>query len=346
MIKVKSMKKRYLVLQDGTAFEGYAFGADSENIGELVFTTNMVGYIETLTDPCYYGQIVMQTFPMVGNYGIIESDFIGQPKLHGYVVREWCEAPSNFRCEYDLDTFLKNNGIPGIYGVDTREITNIIRDGGTVNAKICDELPVSYDDIKEYKIVSAVENTGSTEKSEFVPAGDCKKHIAIVDLGSTKNMEQALMEKGYKVTLLPYDFKASDVEADGVIISEGPGCPCANAEITAQIKELMGKVPMFGIGLGHQLMALSQGAETEKLTYGHHGSNQPVKIVGTPHTLITTQNHGYVVKRESVKEGVISHLNGNDGTVEGIEYTDMKAFSVQFEPNDALIEKFLKMMEE
>jgi len=340
------MKKRYLVLQDGTVFEGYAFGADSENIGELVFTTNMVGYIETLTDPCYYGQIVMQTFPMVGNYGIIESDFIGQPKLHGYVVREWCEAPSNFRCEYDLDTFLKNNGIPGIYGVDTREITNIIRDGGTVNAKICDELPDCYDDIKDYKIVSAVENTGSTEVSEFVPEGDCAKHIAIVDLGSTKNMEQALMEKGYKVTLLPYNFKASDVKADGVIVSEGPGCPCDNAEITAQIKELMGKLPVFGIGLGHQLMALSQGAEAEKLTYGHHGSNQPVKIVGTPRTLITTQNHGYVVKKESVKEGIISHLNCNDGTVEGIEYTDKKAFSVQFEPDDALIGKFLKMMEE
>jgi len=340
------MKKRYLVLQDGTAFEGYAFGAEKVSIGELVFSTGMVGYIETLTDPCYYGQIVMQTFPMVGNYGIIESDFIGQPKLHGYVVREWCEAPSNFRCEYDLDTFLKNNGIPGIYGVDTREITNIIRDGGTVNAKICDELPDCYDDIKDYKIVSAVENTGSTEVSEFVPEGDCAKHIAIVDLGSTKNMEQALMEKGYKVTLLPYNFKASDVKADGVIVSEGPGCPCDNAEITAQIKELMGKLPVFGIGLGHQLMALSQGAEAEKLTYGHHGSNQPVKIVGTPRTLITTQNHGYVVKKESVKEGIISHLNCNDGTVEGIEYTDKKAFSVQFEPDDALIGKFLKMMEE
>ncbi|MBR5437575.1 MAG: carbamoyl phosphate synthase small subunit [Clostridia bacterium] len=340
------MKKRYLVLQDGTAFEGYAFGADAENIGELVFSTNMVGYIETLTDPCYYGQIVMQTFPMVGNYGIIESDFIGQPRLQGYVVREWCEAPSNFRCEYDLDTFLKNNGIPGVYGVDTREITNIIRDGGTVNAKICDEIPADLDEIKNFKIVSAVENTGSKEKSEFVPAEGYKKHVAVVDLGSTKNMEQTLMEKGYKVTLLPYDFKAADVDADGVILSEGPGCPAANEGIIAEVKALMGRLPVFGIGLGHQIMALAMGASTEKLAYGHHGSNQPSKVVGTARTLITVQNHNYAVNKDSVKEGVISHLNGNDGTVEGIEYADKKAFSVQFEPDDALIEKFLKMMEE
>lgn len=343
------MKKRYLVLQDGTVFEGYAFGADVQNIGELVFSTNMVGYIETLTDPCYYGQIVMQTFPMVGNYGIIESDFIGEPGLKGYVVREWCKAPSNFRCEYDLDTFLKNNNIPGIYGVDTREITNIIRDGGTVNAKICDEIPASYDDIKSYKIVGAVENTGSKEKSEFVPEGDCKKHIAIIDLGSTKNLEQALMDMGNKVTLMPYNFKAEDVLSsgvDGVIISEGPGNPADNADIIAQVKLLMGKVSLFGIGLGHQLMALAMGAETEKHTYGHHGSNQPCKVVGTPRTLITTQNHNYVVVKDSVKEGVISHLNGNDGTVEGIEYADKKAFSVQFEPTDAIIDKFIKMMEE
>lgn len=340
------MKKRYLVLQDGTIFEGYAFGADKENIGELVFTTNMVGYIETLTDPCYYGQIVMQTFPMVGNYGIIEADFIGQPALNGYVVREWCDAPSNFRCEYDLDTFLKNYGIPGIYGVDTRELTNIIRDGGTVNAKICDKLPSDYEDIKNYKIVSAVENTGSKKKSEFVPSGNYKKHIGIIDLGSTKNLEQRLMEKGYKVTLLPFDFKADEVECDGIIISEGPGCPKANEAVIKQIGALMGKLPLLGIGLGHQLMALSQGADTVKLPYGHHGSNQPVKIVGTPRTLITSQNHGFVVDKDSVKQGVISHLNGNDGTVEGIEYANIKAFSVQFEPDDAIFEKFLKMMEE
>ncbi len=343
------MKKRYLVLQDGTVFEGYAFGADAENIGELVFSTNMVGYIETLTDPCYFGQIVMQTFPMVGNYGIIESDFIGEPKLKGYVVREWCEAPSNFRCEYDLDTFLKNNNIPGIYGVDTREITNIIRDGGIVNAKICDEIPADFDEIKNYKIVGAVENTGSKEKSEFVPKTEAKKNVAIVDLGSTKHLELDLMDKGYKVTLLPYNFKAEDVlssDIDGVIISEGPGCPKENADIIAQVKALMSKLPVFGIGLGHQIMALSMGAETEKLTYGHHGSNQPSKIVGTPRTLITTQNHNFVVAKDSVKEGVISHLNGNDGTVEGIEYAELRAFSVQFEPTDAIIGKFLEMMEE
>ena len=173
------MKKRYLALEDGTVFEGYAFGAEKESIGELVFNTNVVGYIETLTDPTYYGQIVLQTFPLIGNYGIIESDFIGESKLSGYVVREWCEKPANFRCEYDIDKFLKDKEIPGIYGVDTRELTNIIRSNGSMNAIICDELPADFDAVKSYKIVDAVKNTGSTEVSVYLPKTEIKKHIAL-----------------------------------------------------------------------------------------------------------------------------------------------------------------------
>lgn len=344
------MKKRYLVLQDGTVFEGYAFGAETECVGELIFSTKAVGYIETLTDPSYYGQIVVQTFPLVGNYGIIEEDFIGEAKLHGYVVREHCQAPSNFRCEYTLDTFLKNKGIPGIYGVDTREITNIIRDGGIQNAKICDEIPADLEEIKNFKVVAAVENTTRKEKEIFEAVGEEKMHVALLDLGATKLLEKALSEKGVKVTVLPAYTKAEEIlalGADAVVLSEGAGNPAENESIIAEIKALMGKVAAFGIGLGHQLMAFSQGAETEKLTYGHHGSNQPCKVVGTPRTLITSQNHNYAVKEDSVKNGKISHKNCNDGTVEGIEYCDIKASSVQFEVSaDYIIGKLNEMKEE
>lgn len=343
------MKKRYLVLEDGTVFEGYAFGADKEKIGELIFNTNMVGYIETLTDPTYYGQIVLQTFPMIGNYGIIESDFIGESKLSGYVVREWCEKPSNFRCEYDIDKFLKDKEIPGIYGVDTRELTNILRSKGTMNAIIADEIPQSLEEVKNYKIVDAVKSTGSTELSVYLPKTDIKKHIALVDLGSSKNLEVTLMDMGCKVSVMPYNFKSEDIlsaEADGVIFTEGPGDPKDCMAISNEIAKLFGKIPMLGIGLGHQLMALSQGADTVKLPYGHHGSNQPAKVVGTERTLITSQNHNYVVKKDSIKNGEISYYNVNDGTVEGIAYEKEKAYSVQFEPTDDIIAKFMKVTEE
>lgn len=343
------MKKRYLVLENGTAFEGYAFGADKEKIGELIFNTNMVGYVETLTDPTYYGQIVLQTFPMIGNYGIMESDFIGESKLSGYVVREWCEKPSNFRCEYTIDKFLKDKGIPGIYGVDTRELTNILRSEGTMNAIIADEIPNSLEDVKSYKIVDAVKNTGSTEMSVYLPKTEVKKHIALVDLGSSKNLEVTLMDMGCKVSVMPYSFKSEDILAlgvDGVIFTEGPGDPKECMATVEEIAKLFGKVPMLGIGLGHQLMALSQGADTEKLHCGHHGSNQPSKVVGTERTLITSQNHNYVVKKDSIKKGEISYININDGTVDGIAYKSDKAYSVQFEPTDAIIADFMKVMEE
>ncbi len=345
-----NMKKRYLVLQDKTVFEGYAFGADCEKVGELIFSTNMVGYIELLTDPCYYGQIVAQTFPMIGNYGIIEADFIGKPALSGYVVREWCEAPSNFRCEYDIDKFLKDNGIPGIYGVDTRELTNIIRDGGTQTAIICDEIPSDYALLENYKIVDAVKNTASKEKAEYISGLEVKDHLAIINFGSTKKLETEIANKGYKVTVLPYDVKAEDVlslGAKAVILSEGAGNPAEMKEAAEEIGKLMGKIPVLGIGLGHQLMAMAKGAEIIKLPYGHHGGNQPAKVVGTARTLITAQNHSYAVKEDSIKEGAVSHFNGNDKTVEGIEYKDSFALSVQFEVNaDYVIEKIEKLMEE
>lgn len=343
------MKKRYLVLEDGTVFEGYAFGADTVSVGELIFNTNVVGYIETLTDPTNYGQIVLQTFPAVGNYGIIESDFIGEPALRGYVVREWCDAPSNFRCEYDINRFLTEKSIPGIYGVDTREITNILRNKGTMNAAICDEVPESLDEIKNYKITGAVANTGAKQVSVFVPKEGFQKHIALVDFGSSKDLELKLMDKGYKVTVLPYDFQAEQVlslGADGLILSEGPGDPKENTAAIAQIAKLMGKIPMLGLGLGHQLMALAMGADTEKLLCGHHGSNQPCKVAGTGRTLVTAQNHGYAVKRDSLSRGAISHYNINDGSVEGIIYPEDCARSFQFELSENEIENELNKLTE
>ena len=344
------MKKRYLVLQDGTAFEGYAFGAEKVSIGELVFSTGMVGYIETLTDPCYYGQIVMQTFPMVGNYGIIEADFVGEPHLKGYVVREHCKAPSNFRCEYDLDTFLKNNGIPGIYGIDTREVTNIIRDKGVMNAIICDEIPASLDEVKAFEIKDALKNTCAKEKSEYIPEGEYKKHIAVLDLGSSKYIEQSLLEKGYKVTLLPHTASADEIlslSADGLILTEGAGDPRENEDVIATVAALFGKLPMLGLGLGHQIMALSKGGKVEKLLYGHHGANQPANIVGGARTLITTQNHNFVVVKDTVADATVSHINLNDGTIEGLKYEKDYSFSLQFEPTDDVItEEFVKEMEE
>ena len=344
------MKKRYLVLQDGTAFEGYAFGADKVSIGELIFSTGMVGYIETLTDPCYYGQIVMQTFPMVGNYGIIEADFVGEPHLKGYVVREHCKAPSNFRCEYDLDTFLKNNGIPGIYGIDTREVTNIIRDKGVMNAIICDEIPESLDEVKAFRIEDALKNTCAKEKSEYIPAGEALKHIAVLDLGSSKYIEQSLLEKGYKVTLLPHTATADEIlalSADGIILTEGAGDPRENEAVIATVKALFGKIPMLGLGLGHQIMALAKGGKVEKLLYGHHGANQPANIVGGAKTLITAQNHNFVVVDGTAEGATLTHINLNDNTVEGLAYEKEYAFSLQFEPTDDVItEKFVKEMEE
>ncbi len=337
------MKKRYLVLQDGTVFEGYAFGADKCAVGELIFSTNVVGYIETLTDPSYYGQIIVQTFPMMGNYGIIESDFIGEPALSGYVVREYCDYPSNFRCEYDLDTFLKNNNIPAIFGVDTREITTIIRDKGVMNAVICDEIPADLTAVAEYRIVDAVKNTSAKEVSVFAPEGEIKADIAVLDLGSSKNIEISLMDEGYRVTVLPYNSKAEDILATGakvLFVTEGPGNPAEITDTATELAKLTGKIAIVGAGLGHQVMAMAHGADIVKLHHGHHGGNQPSKVVGTQRTLITSQNFNYAVNAETLKEGTVTHKNMNDGVCEGLRYSD-REFSYQFSPEEAQLTAIL-----
>ena len=352
------MKKVFIVLEDGHIFEGKRFGADGEILGELVFTTGMGGYIETLTDPSYYGQIVMQTFPLIGNYGIMEEDFESEKScVSGYVVREWCEAPSNFRTEYDLDEFLKKQGIIGVYGVDTREITQIIREHGVMNAKIVDDpVTVSYDEIKAYKIVDAVKSVSCNEKYT-VKAENPKFNVALMDYGAKKNIVRELVARGCNVTVMPYDTKAEDILAanpDGIMLSNGPGDPEENVVPIGEIQKLIGKIPVFGICLGHQLTALAMGGKTIKLKYGHRGVNQPVKQLETGRTYISSQNHGYAVVAESLEGtgAVESFINANDQTCEGMTYEDKNVFTVQFHPEACsgpkdtkfLFDKFIAMM--
>lgn len=350
------MKKAYLVLSNGQVFEGEAIGAEGETIGEIVFTTGVVGYLETLTDPSYAGQIVVQTFPMIGNYGVIEDDFEGNCAVKGYVVREICDYPSNFRCQYDLDTFLKNHNVPGICGVDTREITRIIRETGVMNATICYSVPESLEKVKEYEIKGVVKEESTKEIYECPAVGEAKYNVVLIDYGAKRNIIRCLSKRGCNVTVVPCSTSAEDILAmnpDGLMLSNGPGDPEDNEYSIAQIKKLIGKLPVFGICLGHQLTALAMGGKTIKLKYGHRGGNQPVKEVNGKRTYITSQNHGYAVVSESLK-GVGEELfvNANDGSCEGMNYPGLNCFTVQFHPEacsgpqdtEFLFDKFISMM--
>lgn len=330
-----SMKRGYLILQDGRVFEGFRFGAEKDNLGELVFTTGMCGYVETLTDPSYAGQIVMQTYPLIGNYGIIREDFEGACCVKGYVVREYCDTPSNFRTDCDLDTFLKEEGVPGLFGVDTRELTRIIREHGVMNAAICDEIPADLTPIETYAVTGVVEAVSCKEPSVHPAEGEERFRVSLLDYGAKRNIVRELQKRGCTVTVLPASTSAEEILAadpDGVMLSNGPGDPAENVYQIEQIRKLLGKVPMFGICLGHQLTALAAGGSTYKLKYGHRGVNQPVRDLNGVRTYITSQNHGYAVDSDTVKLGKIRFANANDGTCEGIDYPELRAFTVQFHP--------------
>lgn len=329
------MTKAYLALADGQVFEGYSFGAAPQALGELVFTTGMGGYLETLTDPSYCGQIVLQTFPMIGNYGVIEADFEGKSHVRGYVVREYCTHPSNFRSMYDLDTFLKKNSIPGIWGVDTRQITRIIRENGVMNAAICSRIPEDFAKIAAYRVENAVAETSCTAPYLCPAQGKRTARVVMLDYGAKGNIARCLAARGCEVTILPHSASAQDIlalEPDGVMLSNGPGDPADNLYEIAQIEKILGQVPLFGICLGHQLLALAAGGRTCKLHYGHRGVNQPVRELATGRTYITSQNHGYAVEPEGIRQGKTSYVNANDGTCEGMDYPRLQAFSVQFHP--------------
>lgn len=329
------MSKRYLILADGSVYEGEGFGAAVESVGELVFNTGVVGYIETLTDPSYYGQIVMQTFPAIGNYGIIEEDFEGDCRVKGYVVRDWCPQPSNFRSQYDLDTFLKSQGVPGICGVDTRALTQRIREGGVMNAMIADRVPQDLSALRSYAVTGGVAETSAKEVKVYPPTGEKKCAVTLVDYGTKRNIIRELCARGCEVTVVPANTTAEAILAgnpDGVMLSNGPGDPAENTACIAEIKKLLGRVPMFGLCLGHQMLAIAAGGRTTKLKYGHRGGNQPVIDLATGHTYITSQNHGYAVVSESLPVGEVRYVNANDRTCEGVDYPQWKTFTVQFHP--------------
>lgn len=366
-------------------FEGSGFGSEGCVIGETVFTTGMNGYIETLTDPSYYGQIVTQTFPLIGNYGDIAKDHeSARCNLKGYIVREWCDEPSNFRCGGDVDSYLRSQNIIGLYDIDTRRLTKVLREAGVMNGMIISgsskeavEAFAALNDekkkaellekIKAYKIVNAVESvTGSASGVEepadvvfsesvqyrFVPvtAGGTKindpelamkdgkgKKVVLWDFGAKANIRRELLKRGLEVVTVPSSYNAEQIKAlnpDGIMLSNGPGDPAENTGIIEEIKKLLKTgIPVFGICLGHQLLALASGAETMKLKYGHRGANQPVKYLKTGRVYISSQNHGYAVKNETLPKGAeLSFVNTNDGTCEGLVYTNVPAFSVQFHP--------------
>ena len=332
------MSRLYLILENGKVFEGESFGAEGETVGELVFTTGMAGYAETLSDPCNYGQIVCQTYPIIGAYGISSADLESpKPSLKAYIVREWCKEPSNFRSEGDLFTFLMSKNIIGLCGIDTRELTRIIRENGVMNAKISKTPTCDLEELKNYRVEGGVKATTCHEKTFAVARNGKKYSVAVLDLGAKHKLVSELTARNCDVYLFPASSSAEEIissDPDGIIISDGAGDPAENTEIIAEVKKLLDSgIPVFGISLGHQLIALAGGAKTFKLKYGHRGGNHPVKNALTGKMSITTQNHGYAVCAESLPEGMTAEFyNLNDKTCEGLSFGDKKAFSVQFVP--------------
>lgn len=348
--------KVYLTLQNGKQFVGTRFGAGGDVIGELVFTTGMTGYVETLTDPSYYGQIVTQTFPLIGNYGVTPDFENKKPWVSAYIVREKCDAPSNFRCEETLDKYLKDNGIIGVYGVDTRELTKIVRESGVMNAAITSKPVTDFSAIKSYVIRGAVKSV-TCKQPEYYGDPDGLK-VVVWDFGAKDNIVRELVKRGCYCIKVPSTYTAEQILAlnpRGLMLCNGPGDPAENVEIIENLKKLAGKLPIFGICLGHQLFALAMGGKTKKMKYGHRGANQPVKCLATGRVYISSQNHGYEVISSSLEGvGQLSYINANDNTCEGFDYPQLNAYTVQFHPEacggpqDAsfLFDKFIKNMTE
>lgn len=353
-------KKAYLCLEDGTIFQGESFGAEGTVIAEIVFTTAMTGYLETLTDPSYYGQIVLQTFPLIGNYGIIEEDFEApHPACSGYVIKNLCDVPSNFRGNSTLDAYLKQENIVGISGIDTRALTKRIREHGVMNAVLTtDPEKAVTTELADFSITNAVPSV-SIKEVKTIPAHEHAKRVVLWDFGAKDNIERELIKRGAEVIRIPSTSTHEDIiklQPDGIMLSNGPGDPTEAATVVEQLKLLLpNKIPTFGICLGHQLLALSHGFKTFKLKYGHRGANQPARDTDTGRVYITTQNHGYAVDNNSIDTTVakVRFVNSNDGTCEGIDYVQEPIFSVQFHPEacagpkdtDYLFDRFFEMME-
>ncbi len=329
--------KGKLILENGMTFEGTCFGKISDTVGEVVFNTGMTGYQEILTDPSYYGQIVTMTYPLIGNYGTNLDDFQSDsPKVRGFIVRELCKAPNNFRCEIDLDVYLQKNNIMGIEGIDTRQLTKIIRNSGTMKG-IITVSELSSDDKENY--FNSFDNNNAVDMvtaKEIKTVGEGGLRIGVLDFGIKTNILKSFAERGCSLTVFPAHTGADELmkyNFDGIFLSNGPGDPKDLSDVIETVRKLAGRVPVAGICLGVQIIALALGAKTEKMRYGHRGCNHPVKNLATGKVSITSQNHGYVVNKESLSDDIeITHVNINDGTVEGLRHRTLPLMGVQYHP--------------
>ena len=352
--------KAFLILEDGHVFTGTSIGSRKEIISEIVFNTSMTGYLEVLTDPSYAGQAVCMTYPLIGNYGICYEDQESlRPWPDGYIVRELSRMPSNFRSQDTIQNFLKRFDIPGIAGIDTRALTRILREEGTMNGMITTDENYDLEQIipklKAYRTGKVVEKVTCSEVSVMKGSGP---KVALLDFGMKNNIADSLNRRGCQVTIYPAWTKAETVlEAapDGIMLSNGPGDPKECTEIIKEIRKLYdSNIPIFAICLGHQLMALATGADTKKMKYGHRGGNHPVKDLETGRVYITSQNHGYVVDTETLDPSVAvpAFVNVNDGTNEGLRYLNKNIFTVQYHPEASpgpqdsayLFDRFIDMM--
>ncbi|KXA45620.1 carbamoyl phosphate synthase small subunit [Staphylococcus sp. HMSC059E03] len=355
------LEKRYLVFEDGSIYEGRKLGSDNLTKGEIVFNTAMTGYQETISDPSYTGQIITFTYPLIGNYGINRDDFESLvPTLSGVVVKEASTHPSNFRQQKTFNDVLVQYDIPGISGVDTRSITRKIREHGVLKAGFTDHaehIPAFIEELKQFEL-SRDEVPMVSTKTPYVSTGS-DLSVVLVDFGKKQNIVRELNARGCNVTVVPYNTPAEIIlgmSPDGVMLSNGPGDPEDVPEAVEMIQGILGKIPFFGICLGHQLFALSQGAEAFKMKFGHRGANHPVKDLATGKIALTSQNHGYAIDEASVAHTdlEVTHIALNDGTVEGLKHKTLPAFSVQYHPeacpgptdSNYLFDQFIDMMKE
>lgn len=338
------MRQGWLVLEDGTVFYGESFGADGEVGGEVVFNTGMTGYQEILTDPSYSGQIITMTYPLIGNYGINPDDYeSAHPFARGFIVKEFCEIPSNWRAEISIADFLRKYNLLGLAGIDTRALTKRLRTHGTMKGILT--TTSDSDEAVRQRVASVPDLSGQdfvkqATTTRIYSEGDGAKHVVLMDFGAKGNIARCLIQRGCKVTTVPSDTDSAKIlsfKPDGVMLSNGPGDPQDVGYAVNTVQGLIGKLPIFGICLGHQIIGLALGGATYKLKFGHRGSNHPVKNLLTGEVTITSQNHGFAVREDSLNpdQVVVSHINVNDRTVEGLKHRYLPLFSVQYHPEAA-----------